>query len=139
MDNNIAIIANPSDKEIQFVRDELKKFNDQIVGDDNHKPINIIIKDENEDILGGLIGGTYSGWLYIDRFWINENIRNQGIGKKILKLAEDEAKQRGCNNVHLDTHDFQAVNFYKQQGYEIKCELKDLPKGHNKYLMTKEL
>ena len=130
---------NPSDSEIQHIKDELKLFNDRIVGDDNHKQINIIVKNDRDEIIGGLISGTYWEWLYIDRLWIHENYRNRGFGKSILKLAEDEAKNRGCNNVHLDTHDFQAVNFYKKQGYISRCELDNLPKGHTKYLMTKEL
>jgi hypothetical protein len=46
-------------------------------------------------------------------------------------------KQRGCKYSHLDTHDFQTVDFSKKNGYEIVSELKDLPKGHNKFLMKK--
>jgi ribosomal protein S18 acetylase RimI-like enzyme len=139
MQNNMSFNNNPSDSEIQYIKDELKLFNDRIVGDDNHKQINIIVKNDRDEISGGLIGGTHWEWLYIDRFWVHENYRNQGIGKSVLKLAEDEAKNRGCNNVRLETHDFQVVNFYKKQGYIIRCELNNLPKGHTKYLMTKEL
>ncbi|MBE3093890.1 MAG: GNAT family N-acetyltransferase, partial [Actinobacteria bacterium] len=133
MQNNMSFNNNPSDSEIQYIKDELKLFNDRIVGDDNHKQINIIVKNDRDEIIGGLIGGTYWEWLHIDRFWVHENYRSQGIGKSVLKLAEDEAKNRGCNNVHLDTHDFQAVNFYKKQGYIIRCELNNLPNGHTKY------
>lgn len=139
MQNIMSFNNNPSDSEIQYIKDELKLFNDRIVGDDNHRQINIIVKNDRDEIIGGLISGTYWEWPYIDRFWVHENYRNQGIGKSVLKLAEDEAKNRGCNNVHLDTHDFPAVNFYKKQGYIIRCELSNLPKGHTKYLMTKEL
>ena len=54
-------------------------------------------------------------------------------------MAEKEAKKRGCNNAHLDTHDFQAMNFYQKNNYEICGQLDDLPKGYNKYLLKKIL
>ena len=138
MQDNFSFINNPLDSEVQSIKDELKIFNDKIVGSDNFMPIHIIVKNNMNEIIGGLIGGTYWEWLYIDRFWIHENYRKQGIGTKIIKLVEEEAKNRGCKNGHLDTHDFQAVNFYKKQGYKIRCKLKDLPKGHFKFLMTKK-
>jgi GNAT superfamily N-acetyltransferase len=139
MKDDLLFDNNPSDTEIGFVKNELKKFNDKIVGDDNHKPIGIIVKNDNNEIIGGRIGGTYWGWLYIDRFRIHDQYRNRGIGTRVLRSAEDEAKKRGCFHSHVDTHDFQAVNFYIKQGYPVRCELEDLPKGHSKYLMTKVL
>ena len=69
----------------------------------------------------------------------NMSFNNNPSDSEIQYIKEDEAKNRGCNNVRLETHDFQAVNFYKKQGYIIRCELNNLPKGHTKYLMTKEL
>ena len=131
--------VNPNDTEIEFIKKSLQEYNDQIVGSDNHLMLNIVIKNDKKEIIGGLIGGTYWGWLYIDRFWISENYRRQGIGKKILKMAENEARIRGCKSVHLDTMSFQAVEFYKKQGYQTKCEYKDLPKGYSKFTLMKEL
>jgi ribosomal protein S18 acetylase RimI-like enzyme len=129
---------NGDESEAQYIRDQLKEFNNSVVGDDNHKQIYIIAKKDDQ-IIGGIIGGTYWGWLYIDRFWVQENYRNRGLGKRLLEKMENEGRKRNCRYVHLDTHDFQAVGFYKKQGYDIKCEIDDLPKGHKKYLMIKQL
>ena len=75
----------------------------------------------------------------IDAFWINEKDRGKGLGSKILKQAEDEAVRRGCKFAHLDSHDFQAIEFYKKNGYEIVGELQELPENHNRYLLKKQL
>jgi GNAT superfamily N-acetyltransferase len=137
--NEFTYQSNPTEDEIEFIKNGLEEYNNNIVGSDNHKLLNIILKNKDKKIIGGILGGTYWGWLNIERFWIEEEYRNKGIGKKLLKKIEEEAKKRGCKHVHLDTHDFQAREFYQKQGYTIRCELKDLPKGHSKYLMTKEL
>jgi ribosomal protein S18 acetylase RimI-like enzyme len=136
---NLTIDGNPDETEIEFVKNGLKEFNDAIVGDDDHRLVNFVVKNERNEIVAGLIGGTYWGWLYVDRFWIREEYRKRGLGKKLLAMAEKEAIKRGCEFAHLDTMSFQALGFYQKQGYEVRCELKDLPRGHSKYLLVKRL
>ena len=127
-----------SSPDIAFIRKELDNYNNRFAEPYHHRKLNVIIKKDNETI-GGLVGGTYWGWLYIDRFWINDKYRKAGLGSRILKMAEEEARQRGCRYAHLDTHDFQAVGFYKKNGYEIVSRLENLPEGFNRYLMKKAL
>lgn len=139
MNDLLVYTDDPSEEEIEFIKNGLKEYNDRIVGDDNHKVLSIVVKDKNENIIGGIIGGTYWEWLYIDRFWIRDEYRKKGIGTRLLKKIEEEAIKRGCKNVHLDVHDFQALEFYIKNGYIVKSELKDLPIGHSKYLLWKYL
>lgn len=129
----------PTEQEIQSVRDALKRFNDEAVGDDGHTPLNIVEYDETGAIIGGILGGTYWGWLYVDILWVDENRRRQGIGSKLLQKAEQEAARRGCHHVHLDTMSWQAPAFYQKHGYEILGVLSDIPKGNQKYLLIKKL
>ena len=98
---------------IAFIEKELDRYNNEFAEPYFHKKLNVLMKNEDE-IIGGLIGGTYWGWLYIDRFWIRKDFRKLGFGSKLLKMAEKEAMDRGCKNAHLDTHDFQAVEFYRK-------------------------
>ena len=129
----------PTEQEIQSVRDALKRFNDEAVGDDGHTPLNIVEYDENGTIIGGILGGTYWDWLYVDILWVAENRRRQGIGSTLLQKAEQEAIRRGCHHVHLDTMSWQAPAFYQKHGYEILGVLPDIPKGNQKYLLIKSL
>jgi hypothetical protein len=56
-----------------------------------------------------------------------------------LAKAEEIAIQRGCKNAHLETHDFQSLDFYRRRGYVIFGKLDDLPEGHTKYYLRKSL
>ena len=130
---------NPTDKEIAFVNNALQKFNDEKVGPDNHELLNIVEYDNSGNIIAGILGGTYWGWMHIDILWVDENHRKQGLGTQLLKAAESEAINRGCHSVHVDTMSWQAPDFYKKHGYEIISELNDIPNGNKKYHLIKKL
>lgn len=130
---------NPTDKEIAFVNNALQKFNDEKVGPDNHELLNIVEYNNSGNIIAGILGGTYWGWMHIDILWVDENHRKQGLGTQLLKAAESEAIKRGCHSVHVDTMSWQAPDFYKKHGYEIISELNDIPNGNKKYHLIKKL
>ena len=130
---------NPSKRETDLIREALFEFNREKVGDDGHTPLNIVEYDANGNIIGGILGGTYWGWMYVDILWVHEDHRGKGIGTKLLTEAETEAKARGCHHVHLDTMSWQAPDFYKKQGYSILGIISDIPDGYKKYLLMKAL
>ena len=130
---------NPSKNETDFIREALAKFNDSIVGEDGHTPLNIIEYDKDGNIIGGILGGAYWGWMYIDILWVREDCRRKGLGSKLLIEAEKEAIRRGCHHVHVDTMSWQAPKFYEKHGYETIGILPDIPKGNQKYLLMKSL
>ena len=131
--------ANPSKSEIEYVRESLMRFNNDCVGNDGHTPLHFVEYDKDGNVIGGILGGTYWGWMYIDILWVQEDHRKKGIGTKLLSEAEKEAIRRGCHHVHLDTMSWQAPEFYKKYGYEVIGILSDIPKGNQKYLLQKAL
>jgi ribosomal protein S18 acetylase RimI-like enzyme len=90
-------------------------------------------------VAGGLLGETYWGWLHIAQIWLHESIRKRGYGTRLVQLAEVEAIQRGCQHAHLDTMDWQALDFYLGMGYAVFGQLNDLPAGHTRYFLQKAL
>ena len=129
----------PTENEIKYIREALNQFNNEIVGEDGHTPLNIVEYDENGNTIGGILGGTYWGWMYVDILWVHEDYRKQGSGSKLLSMAEQEAIRRGCHHVHLDTMSWQAPEFYQRHGYEVIGILPDIPNGNQKYLLQKDL
>lgn len=129
----------PADHEIQYIRDALARFNEKNVGEDGHTPLSIVTYDDNGKIIGGIVGGTYWGWMYVDILWVHEHHRGRGIGSSLLQRAEEEAIRRGCHHVHLDTMSWQAPVFYRKRGYEVVGILPDIPNGNQKYLLMKAL
>jgi len=120
------------------VLDGLREHIEKTVGGLENQPLSITLRD-GEKLLGGVIGATYFGWLFIQYFWIDERYRGKGFGKQLLDAAENEARRRGAGNVFLDTLSFQAPGFYKKYGYREYGRLEGFPVGHHRSWMTKAL
>ena len=143
MGTSYAVIVeeSPDPADAQFVRAQLTAFNRAWTADDQLQPLLLVVRDADERIVAGLVGGTYWGWLYTEILWVKEGLRGKGYGQSLLAAAEAEAVRRGCRNAHLDTMDFQALRFYQKQGYSIFAELEDIPagSGHRRYSLKKRL
>jgi len=52
---------------------------------------------------------------------LNSTIENQGIGKKLVRLVEKEAKENNCKKVWLMTtnDNLKAIGFYQKIGYQL--------------------
>ena len=130
-------VSNSND-DAQYIRQRLNEYNCTFAQPDNHEKLCLVVRSHGNTI-GGLLGGTYWNWLYIELFWVDENERSKGMGTTLLEKAEEIAVQRGCQNAHLETHDFQSLEFYKKRGYSVFGELADLPEGHTKFYLHKHL
>src|SRR5215475_9475058 len=120
------------------VLDWLIAFNDANAGDSGYRPMAFAIEDERGQIMGGLSGATAYGWLFVELLFVPESLRGQGVGTRLIQLAEAEAVARGCHSVWLDTFEFQARGFYERLGYTCFGELKNYPAG-SRYFMRKRL
>lgn len=97
------------------------------------------LKSSNGDVYGGLWGWTLFGWLYIDSLWILDSLRGSGFGSKLMEIAEEEARKRGCHSARLETMSFQARPFYEKRGYRLNGELPNYPYPHTLYYLVKTL
>ena len=109
---------NPADSDYDKVSENLFEYNCIKSGTNDYKRFGIYIRNENDEIIGGLNGWTRWEWAHVENLWIEESLRNQGFGKKLLKYAEKIAVSRNCKFIDLDTYSFQAPNFYKKHGYD---------------------
>ena len=100
-------------------------------------PLAVLVRDEAEVVVGGLVGRTTAAWLYVELFWLPEALRGTGLGTRIMVAAEAEAVRRGCIGAHLDTYDYQAPDFYRKLGYEVFGSIEDHPPGHTRFWMRK--
>jgi GNAT superfamily N-acetyltransferase len=121
------------------VRDGLDAYNLGFVPLDNYQTLNLFVRGPDEAVLGGLLGGTYWGWLYVSILWIDESLRGRGLGSRLLLTAEQEAARQGCRHVYLETIDFQALPFYQKHGYTIFGVLEGKPPGHQSFFLRKDM
>ena len=122
------------------IRDGLSDYNFDKAGYRDHRPLAILVNDpDSGEVVGGLIGRTSFGLLYVDRFFLPEQLRKQGLGSRIIAAAEAEAIRRGCSRAVLTTLSFQAPGFYQRQGWTVLGRIECDPPGHTRFLMTKIL
>jgi hypothetical protein len=91
------------------------------------------------EVVGGLLGRTYLGLLTVERFFLPEDLRRNRICGKILAMAEEEGRHRGCTRAALSTLHFQAPGFYLKQGWEVAAGIECEPPGNTRFYMTKKL
>ena len=99
----------------------------------------ITVRDKAQNVVGGLVGATYLGWLQIQAMWVGEALRGNGFGSRLMRQAEDVARERHCPRVFLETLSFQALPFYEKIGYKVVSQLADFPPGGTRYALTKML
>jgi GNAT superfamily N-acetyltransferase len=127
-----------TDKDAEFIRQKLNQYNFALVPLDDHEKLCLVVR-EGHGVVAGLVGGTYWKWLYVQLLWVDEGWRGRGLGSSLLARAEAIAIERGCQNAHLETHDFQNPGFYEHRGYRVFGQLADLPEGHTKFFLHKRL
>ena len=136
---DLVLTDSPDPADVQVIREGLNAHSAAQGVPIDWVPLMLFLCDRQGTVVGGLTGGTYWGWLYIGRLWIEEHLRGQGYGSRVLMAAEQEALRRGCHHAYLDTQDFQALPFYQKRGYSIYGELEDMPIGHIRYSLQKKL
>lgn len=104
-----------------------------------HQRLAVFLRDESGEIRGGAIGGTFWNWLDLRQVWVDEALRGQGWGKKLLQAAEKEAKTRDCIGVAADTTSFQSLDFYLRLGYEVFGTIENRPPNHRSYFIQKRI
>jgi hypothetical protein len=78
----IEINDHPSSQVAQTIIDGLVHYNTEMAGDSQNTPLSVIVRNENGEIIGGLLGRTYWGWLHINTIWVEKHFRQKGIGEK---------------------------------------------------------
>jgi len=106
---------------------------------DRIKPFRVFIKDAQGIVLGGVSGTIFYGSLYVDMLWLKEELRHQGLGKKLMMEAEKIGCKRKCTFVTLNTMDWEALPFYQKLGYEIEFVRKGYSNDSQMYMLRKEL
>lgn len=135
---HIITTERPDPKDAAVVRNGIYAFNNRNYGE---KPgfFTVILKSNNGVVYGGLTAYVHSDSIFIDILWVDDALRGQGYGSKILKAAEKEAIRRGIPHATVDTFDFQAEPFYKKNGYYDIGVIKNYVLGFDRFFLRKDL
>jgi len=103
------------------------------------KTFGIFDYDAEQNLQSGVLVYVHPGWSYIDALWVSEEKRGQGLGRLLMKQAEEEAMKRGCHSAYLWTQDFEAPEFYKKLGYQQFVTFENFIPGHQRTGFMKQL
>lgn len=130
----------PDDEARRLIDDGLAGYNAERAGYRDWRPLAVLARDPtNGRVVGGMLGRTSLGLLFIDLVFLPDELRGRHVGGRMLRMAEEEAARRGCRSAVLYTISFQAPGFYERHGWRefgrIPCD----PPGTSRVFMTKDI
>jgi ribosomal protein S18 acetylase RimI-like enzyme len=129
----------PTDEERQAIIAPLRAYNTAKTGGTVPELVAWLVRDEQDEIVGGLYGRVFFRWLYIELLVVPEQARGQGTGSTLMQMAEKLAREKNCVGIWLDTFDFQAPEFYRKHGFTEIGQIDDYPPGHQRFFLQKRL
>ena len=126
----ISITKSPEIKDIEFLWSKLRE----------HGLAKLSNPDlEDDQIQGGLLGQVYYKGMHVQLLWVDESLRQMGVGSSLLKKAEELARESSCTLIYLDTFSFQAPKFYEKIGFEVFGKIENFPETYTRYFLVKRL
>jgi GNAT superfamily N-acetyltransferase len=139
MADAILFTDEPSPRDVERLEDEVNRFNYATTGFHDGRWLAAFLRDAEGRLRAGLAGHTWGGCCEIRFLWVREAERRGGLGSALLLGAEREARARGCDQVVLSTHSFQAPGFYRLHGYAEVGRADGYPRGHAQIFLRKRL
>ncbi|WP_133680209.1 GNAT family N-acetyltransferase [Paludibacterium purpuratum] len=137
----LTLAADADEDARRLISDRLDAFNVEETGIADNQPLDVLVSDPvSGQCLGGLVGRTSLGVLFVNYVYLPESLRGQGLGGgRLLAIAESEACRRGCREALLFTMEIQAPGFYLKQGYREFGRIECQPAGNARVFLRKTL
>jgi len=129
----------PRAEDLEFLEERLHEFNRDATGMDDGRGLGLFLRDAAGQIQAAAAGYTWAGLCELRQVWVAPELRGRGLGRRLLVDAEAEARRRGCHQLLLTIHSFQAPGFYRKLGFEVVAEVPDHPPGHSQLTLRKWL
>lgn len=110
---------------------------DGLYGPETGREALAVVAEQGGTPCGALWMVARRNWLFLDLFVLEPGARRQGLGSRMLAMAEAAARTRGCVGVWLDTYGFQARPFYERHGFRVIGALPDYPAPWQRFFLAK--
>lgn len=135
----VTVEPNAAAADIQAVHNGLRAWNVAQIGDSGERAVHVFLRDAEGRVVGGLTGHIKWKWLYVAKLWVSDAWRSGGAGTRLIRAAEQFAREHGATDAYLDTFGYQARPFYEKLGYHVFGTLEGFPPGSRQYFLTKSL
>ena len=140
LEPDITVIDEPDPADVAVITDGLIAYDISQTGYNDFRPLAVFVRDPaTGKVVGGLHGRSEFGLVYVAWFFLPEDLRRAGIGSRVLTMAEEEGRRRGCTRIALTTLSVEAPGFYRKQGYDVAATIDCEPPGLTRYYMMKRL
>lgn len=133
----ISLTDSPDPLDLQVIREDSDGHHAAHTPPVDWLPLGAFMRDMQGNMIAGVVGGSYWGWLYISRVWVKDPLRRRSYSLRLLKEAEKEALRRGCKHAFIETQDYDSMLFYENIGYFVTKKTEE--SGATRYSMQKEL
>ena len=139
-DPDITVTDELDPADVAVIIDGLGAYDFSQIGYRDFRRLFVVVRDlQTGKVVGGLYGRSEFGLVYVDWLFLPEDLRRARIGSRVLAIAEEEGRRRGCTRIALTTLSVQAPGFYKKQGYDVAATIDCDPPGLIRYYMMKKL
>ncbi len=138
-DWQLLVEEHPAHLDLDFLEQRIIDYNYGQAGASDGRGLACFVRNEGGQIIAGISGYTWAGMAEIEFLWVDDSLRGQGVGSRLLEAVEAEARQRGCALIITSTYSFQAPEFYQRHGYEVVAKIEECPPGHVNYWLKKDL
>jgi len=139
-DPDIIVTDELDPADVAVITDGLSAYDLSQIGYRDFRRLFVVVRDpQTGKVVGGLYGRSEFGLVYVDWLFLPEDLRRARIGSRVLAIAEEEGRRRGCTRITLTTLSVEAPGFYKKQGYDVAATIDCDPPGLTRYYMMKKL
>ena len=132
-------VERSSDPGRPALKEHIERFDMATTGVSAWHPITYAVHDEAGDLPAASIALSRAATCLVEALWVREDCRNQGIGSALMAAVEQEASRLGCHQIAVETHSFQAPEFYERRGFARVGEVTGYPRGHSHISLAKPL
>ncbi|MEY2958134.1 MAG: hypothetical protein RLZZ01_702, partial [Actinomycetota bacterium] len=136
---DISMASEPDRDDLDDLERAVLEFNMATTGFRDDRLLGCVERDRDGTLIAGLSGFTWGGYGMVEWLFVRDDHRGTGLGTRLMEAAEREAAQRGCVVMRVNTHTFQAPDFYARLGYEVIGAATDTPVGHGEIFLSKRL
>ncbi|MHA1907669.1 MAG: GNAT family N-acetyltransferase [Candidatus Thorarchaeota archaeon] len=136
------VITEPTDDEVKEFQKGLKAYNMEKTDGEFNSPeewINLVLKDHDGNIVGGITTSTLYWAQYLETFWVDVKYRGLGYGRDLVLETERLAKKNGCVVSQTYTFSWQAPDFYQAVGYKLIATYDGYVEGITELILMKNL
>lgn len=130
----------PRAEDVSALEDAINEHNMAVTGRRDYRPLGVFDRDPRSgEVVAGLYGFTWGDWLEVKFVWVRPDHRGRGLARRLIEIAENEARARGCHSAWLDSYSFQAPALYEKLGYHAFGRLEHYPDAAERVFLTRSL